>query len=499
MTFYADAVSFAVRLAVNLLLIGSTVTMGMIVAFRLGGMTSARVRYIVAITIFFVAALLPIAATLNFTRAQESPPVAAATKTNYPNILSRRSQSRLAVQSSSLLEPFNVTSAALTNQVDSFIHLLTYSRLGGGFLVLWIAVAALLLGRESVGHVHLIRARRRWRLADAALRKQVTGSDRTLLYTDEHEGPCVVGLLRPVIVIPSHLFNQLSVNGLRCIVQHELSHARWRDPLANALLRMMRALLWPSLPLWYLERVARREREVAADRAAISSPQTQFDSDTAADYAAALILIAKHSGRTTKRPRYKLLATEISSSSLEHRVRCLLMRSPSPSFFRSSLAGFILSISIAGITFLPLASQPSRTMSLTIAKSDDDGHSDMAATEIFDGTNNELGYQDERSLIKAASKKAERSSRPDEPTQTPFSQKTAEPQRSDEVQGVPELAPGHVVERTLHSDAEQSIHIVENNNLEFKMRNNFRFMYRVGAQVPELPPTPTPGLAPKSK
>jgi beta-lactamase regulating signal transducer with metallopeptidase domain len=499
MSFYDEAVLFTVKLAVNLLFIGSTVTIGMIVAFRLGGITSARVRYLVAITIFFIAALLPIAATLNFTRHQEPPPVTAALNTNYQNISNRPGQSRMAVQPSSLLESPGVTSTVLTNRVDSFVRLLTYSRLGGGFLVLWIAVAALLLGRESVGHAHLIRARRRWRLADATLRKQLTGTGRTLLYTDEHEGPCAVGLLRPVIVIPSHLFNQLSINELRCIAQHELSHARWRDPLANAVLRVMCALLWPSLPLWYLERVARREREVAADSAAINSSQSQSSSNTAADYASALILIAKHSGHTARHPRYKLLATEIGSrSGLEHRVRRLLMASPSPSLFRSSLAGFILSVGIAGITFLPIASQPSETMFLMIAKSDDDGHSDMAATEVFDGTNNELSYQGERPLIKALSQKAERPSPLYESTQTPFSQKTAEPQPSDEMQGRPEFAPGHVTERTLHPDAEQSIHIIESNDLEFRMRNNFRFVYRAGARVPELPPTPTPKPAPKS-
>jgi beta-lactamase regulating signal transducer with metallopeptidase domain len=216
-------------------------------------------------------------------------------------------------------------------------------------LFLWIAVSCFLLGRVVLSYVHLRGLRRRARppSADLAARfEQRLRDSRTprapqLLLSDEVISPLAAGFLRPVVILPDHLLEEIAGPELDYVLLHELAHIARLDDWTNLIGRLASAVfaLHP-VAAWVLHRI-KREREIACDDWVVAA------SESAADYAATLARIFEF---CTMRRR-ELLATEMAhpSSNLGERIKILLRPrfhfSPSTSLPRVSVcvvAGFAL-------------------------------------------------------------------------------------------------------------------------------------------------------------
>lgn len=179
--------------------------------------------------------------------------------------------------------------------------------------IVWFSIATLLLLREAIGHARLRKIR------------------RTLAISD-HAAPFTIGLLRPVVVLPADLPERFPAEVIQRIVRHEQSHARWRDPLVFAVLRIIAILFWPS-PAWLVLRWVRREREAAADAAALRGARGEEES-----YIAALLRLA--------RPAPALTA-DMAGNDLEYRARCLLSPRRGPRLAIAALLAGAFLFSIA--------------------------------------------------------------------------------------------------------------------------------------------------------
>ena len=85
------------------------------------------------------------------------------------------------------------------------------------------------------------------------------------------QGPAVVGVLRPVLLIPSSLHAKLALPELQALVAHELAHLKRFDPVMNAVQRVVEALLFFHPAMWWLSSVVDAEREHCADDAALAA------------------------------------------------------------------------------------------------------------------------------------------------------------------------------------------------------------------------------------
>ncbi len=102
--------------------------------------------------------------------------------------------------------------------------------------------------------------------------------------------PVVVGIARPVILLPASLVTGVSPEVLRAALAHEVAHVvRW-DLLINLLQMGTEALLFFNPFVWALNRTVRREREACCDAMA-----SHFCSDPAV-YAEALIWWTRNAG-----------------------------------------------------------------------------------------------------------------------------------------------------------------------------------------------------------
>jgi beta-lactamase regulating signal transducer with metallopeptidase domain len=365
MIFYFEAAALAFTLAVNLTILGFPIAFVIFAAFKLTRFASPRLRYIISLAALLLAALLPTFATFNTVREHRlTSAISANVSENEEKTKGASKQNTDAsfIHTSDFITVTpDTTPVQAVGVVDSFVNLATRTSLAVIFLTIWMSVGAILLCREISGHLYLLRRRKTWRLADKALLTKLNWSRKIPLYIAEHEGPCAVGFFRRAMVIPENLFDNLSLNEMHYVAQHELAHVKWRDPLVNSLLRIIRAVFWVSLPIWYLERVVRLEREAAADCEAIlfSSSSSSNINAIAAEYASALITIAKQSAMQTKTWHSAAATTEINvQSNLENRINRLLAISSQPSRVRLFLAAVIIFAGIAGLIVIPIASQP---------------------------------------------------------------------------------------------------------------------------------------------
>jgi beta-lactamase regulating signal transducer with metallopeptidase domain len=86
-----------------------------------------------------------------------------------------------------------------------------------------------------------------------------------LMLTDATISPALCGLLKPVIVLPAKLVEQLRPEQLRAVVLHELFHLRNGDVWVNSFQSLLQIAFWWHPLLWLANARIRRVREEVVD------------------------------------------------------------------------------------------------------------------------------------------------------------------------------------------------------------------------------------------
>lgn len=83
------------------------------------------------------------------------------------------------------------------------------------------------------------------------------------------EIPCVVGWVKPMVLIPAGILSGLTEDELEMIIIHELAHIRRHDVLINYLQAVMETLFFFNPAIWLISHRIRLEREHCCDDAAV--------------------------------------------------------------------------------------------------------------------------------------------------------------------------------------------------------------------------------------
>jgi beta-lactamase regulating signal transducer with metallopeptidase domain len=103
------------------------------------------------------------------------------------------------------------------------------------------------------------------------------GLDRRVgvLISSLADGPSVIGLLRPVILLPSATILGLTPEQPEAVLAHELAHIRRYDYLVNMRQMLTEALLFYHPAVWWASACIRRERELCCDDEAVRCAVTR--------------------------------------------------------------------------------------------------------------------------------------------------------------------------------------------------------------------------------
>jgi len=236
---------------------GAAIALGVRALLACMGRRPARERYALACLGLLVMAVLPV----------------ASFGSELAGAASEDSQAPVVLGGGALI---GATEVALATWVGAWLETLRPWLMSAwlcGVLLLsvrtvWAWMQALALAHEGTRHPA-------GRVAQAALarmmRRTRVSRPVRLLESMAIEVPTVVGLWRPLILVPASTLTGLSVLQLEAVLAHELAHIRRHDCLVNLLQALVETALFYHPAVWWLSARIREEREHCADDVAVES------------------------------------------------------------------------------------------------------------------------------------------------------------------------------------------------------------------------------------
>lgn len=156
-----------------------------------------------------------------------------------------------------------------------------------GEIILIVLGALWILGTLAV----LARSFAQWMLVRRALHESTETSQAFVIpvrISASQLEPAVVGILRPVLLLPKGLDQRLTPQEIRAVLAHERCHVAWRDNLAAALHMLVEALFWFHPLIWWLGARLVAERERACDEQVLAGGHSP------ASYAEGILKVCEH-------------------------------------------------------------------------------------------------------------------------------------------------------------------------------------------------------------
>ena len=146
--------------------------------------------------------------------------------------------------------------------------------------------------------------------------------------------PVLIGILRPLILLPASALSGWTPEELEMVLVHELAHVRRWDNLVNLLQRIVESALFFHPAVWLISRQVRRDREECCDAVVVSPIERPHD------YAALLVSIAAK--LQARRPAALAAASAMADHPLAGRVRRILKLEDEPMWISRRTLGLTL-------------------------------------------------------------------------------------------------------------------------------------------------------------
>ena len=168
-----------------------------------------------------------------------------------------------------------------------------------------------------------------------------------LLISKHVQVPVMIGFLKPLIILPVIMFNNLTAEQLEAILLHELAHIKRNDYLLNIFQSIVETILFFNPFVWLISKSIRIEREHCCDDLVITGQVQPLH------YAKALVALEE----------YRLTANALAMAAandkqhLFHRIKRIMeMKTKNINYTQKLLAVLIIAVGLISIAWLNPAS-----------------------------------------------------------------------------------------------------------------------------------------------
>ena len=152
--------------------------------------------------------------------------------------------------------------------------------------------------------------------------------------------PIVIGVFRPMVLLPAYAATGLTIDQLQAVIAHELAHIRRYDLLVNVLQRVVESLLFFHPAVWWVSRQMANEREQACDELVLAVGTGR------AQYADALVKMAELSVQYGQPPVAALASSGSSTTAFKRRILKVLQIDTSPRIRPGRIAAVVSSMAV---------------------------------------------------------------------------------------------------------------------------------------------------------
>jgi beta-lactamase regulating signal transducer with metallopeptidase domain len=212
--------------------------------------------------------------------------------------------------------------------------------------------------------------------------------------------PGVVGILRPVLLLPTGIESRLTPQQLQSILKHELCHVRRRDNLTAAIHMLVEALFWFHPLVWWIGARLLDERERACDEAVVRS------GNDPGEYAEGIIKVCRSHLASDL-----ACVSGVSGADLKTRLEAIMKNDDvrALSGGRKFLLGLLAVAAVAAPILVGLTMPVSASAGGADAKASTAATNSVGKIELLAGKRVKLNYKnvEVRSLLKAMAEAAQ--------------------------------------------------------------------------------------------
>ncbi|SFE87915.1 Signal transducer regulating beta-lactamase production, contains metallopeptidase domain [Chitinophaga sp. CF118] len=218
--------------------------------------------------------------------------------------------------------------------------------------VVYVAGVASMTIKLVMDLLHLRQIRRKqvlpidpvWEKHLDKLMLQLQLSKKVKLLISEHiQVPVMIGFLKPLIILPVIMFNNLTAEQLEAILLHELAHIKRNDYLLNIFQSIVETILFFNPFIWLISKSIRIEREHCCDDLVIAGKVQPLN------YAKALVALEEY--RLTVNAL--AMAAADNKQHLFHRIKRIMeMKTKNINYTQKLLAVLIIAVGLISIAWL---------------------------------------------------------------------------------------------------------------------------------------------------
>lgn len=220
----------------------------------------------------------------------------------------------------------------------------------------WIVGAPLTFLLLTTGVVGAERLRQQSRVlrdgpvAEAAARIAESlqiGRRVTIAVCEQIAAPVLVGIVRPMILLPPAALTGWSPDEIEMVLLHELAHVRRWDNLVNLLQRLVEAVLFFQPAVWLVSNWVRREREACCDAVVVGRTNRPHA------YAELLVALASQLPRSVL--FHPAASSAMAAGPLRGRIRRILGIEDDPLLISGKSLGVVMSGVLLAATLVVLS------------------------------------------------------------------------------------------------------------------------------------------------
>lgn len=219
-----------------------------------------------------------------------------------------------------------------------------------GVAVMCIKLAADLAQLQQIRKNQVLPADNAWEHYLDRLKLQLRIPRKVKLLISQYvQVPVMIGFLKPVILVPAAMFNNLSAEQLEAILLHELAHIKRNDYILNIFQSIVETALFFNPFVWWISKYIRLEREHCCDDMVLAHTTQPLH------YAKALVALEEY--RFTTNPM--VMAAADNKQHLFYRIKRIMeMKTSHLNYSQKFMAILIIAVGLTAIAWItPSAKQ----------------------------------------------------------------------------------------------------------------------------------------------